>query len=90
MCVCVCVGGGGGISKGFIIGWNYISKAYLTNFGRHGLPLSAGLTTLKLYVYTPRHADWPMSGAGGRAYERKFCQVWEADVKKECNEVAVD
>ena len=30
-----------------------------------------------------------MTGAGGRAYIRKFCQVWEADVKKECDKVAV-
>ena len=54
VCVCVCVGGGGGISKGVIIGGNYRSKADFTNFARHGVPLSAGLTTLTLYVYTPR------------------------------------
>ena len=50
---------------------------------------SRGGSYYSYIVCLPSQADWSMTGAGGRAYKRKFCQVWEADVRKECTEVAV-
>ena len=80
-------------SSGFTSNHEYIYIFCFQNFGRHGLPFSAGegLTTLNcMFVCLHSQTDCPITGAGGRAYKRKFCQVWEAYVKKECNEVAVD